>query len=67
MALLNNCWECAHRRDLPRNAHIECANPPKVMLGNRHGIDHGWLFFPTCFDPMWMLTKCSNYKQKGGG
>ena len=54
------CWECRHRREVPGNAHIQCMRPDSKMTGNRHGIDHGWFFYPLLFDPVWKTRLCAN-------
>lgn len=63
--IMQECWDCSHRRPVPGNAHIECVNPDPEMTGNAHGIENGWFFYPLLFDPVWKTRKCSNFEQVG--
>lgn len=60
----NSCFECKHKRSIPGNCHISCANPDPNVKGNPHGIRNGWFFYPFCFDPTWMENKCNNFTPK---
>jgi len=42
----NDCWMCVHKRDVPGNAHIGCANPDPHMTGDPHGVRNGWFMYP---------------------
>lgn len=44
-------------------ANVAAINkPPKELniIGNQHGIDHGWFFWPINFDPIW-LERCDGF------
>jgi len=58
----NECYHCKHRRNVPGNAHIECVKPDVDMIGNQHGIENGWFFYPFLFDPRWKEKICNNYE-----
>jgi len=62
--IMNECWTCKHRRAVPGNAHILCANPDQEMKGEMHGIVNGWFNYPWCFDPVWKTRLCNNYEEK---
>ena len=57
----NECWSCAHRRAVPGNAHIQCANPDLAMTGDPYGARSGWFHYPLLFDPVWKTKDCANY------
>jgi hypothetical protein len=59
-----NCFKCINRRDVPGNAHIECAKPWHRVSANRHGIENGWFMYPKLFDPVWMTSECPNFSEK---
>ena len=58
----NECWHCAHSREVPGNAHIKCVKPDAGMVGNLLGIREGWFFYPLLFDPTWKEVMCKNYQ-----
>lgn len=58
------CGECKHGRAVPGNCHIRCVHPDSEMTGNEHGINRGWFYYPTLFDPVWGTKECSNFEQK---
>lgn len=58
------CRMCAHRRAVPGNAHIQCANPDPAMTGHEHGIYNGWFAYPLLFDPVWKTKLCANFTNK---
>lgn len=60
------CWTCAHKRPIPGNAHIRCANPDPNMEGHPHGIKNGWFIYPLAFDPTWKMRECGNYEKAEG-
>ena len=62
--MATSCYTCVHKREVPGNAHIRCANPDSGMTGDEHGIKKGWFFYPMLFDPVWMTKECSNYESK---
>ena len=57
------CTECVHRRDVPGDCHIRCANPDREMRGNAHAIENGWWFYPSLFDPVWNQSVCTNHEE----
>lgn len=59
----DDCYKCAHKRDVLGNCHIRCANPDETMQGNPHGMKHGWFYYPMLFDPIWRETECKNFEQ----
>lgn len=61
----NECYSCVHMRDVPGNCHIRCVNPDPSMTGQQWGIDKGWFFYPSLFDPVWKGKDCANFKEKG--
>lgn len=62
--IMNECFYCIHKRTIPGDCHISCANPDRDMTGNLHGIFSGWFFYPINFDPSWKTKKCCNFKDK---
>ena len=61
---MNECRTCKHRRTIPWDAHISCANPDPEMKGSPHGIKSGWFMYPINFDPVWKEKDCSNFEAK---
>ena len=61
---INECWECAHKRPVPGNCHIECVKPDAEMTGKEHGIKNGWFMYPLLFDPVWKEKDCRNFEPK---
>ena len=61
---MTECYSCAHKRAVPGNAHIACANPDPAMTGHPHGVKHGWFMYPLLFDPVWKARECANYQKK---
>lgn len=69
-----NCYKCKYRGNLPGDCHSVCEHPaikdqfisviippPELNIkGNRHGIDHGWFWWPINFDPIW-LERCDGF------
>jgi hypothetical protein len=60
--MINDCYNCVHRRNVAGNTHIECVNPDASMTGEPHGIRNGWFIYPWLFDPIWMTSKCANFE-----
>ena len=56
------CFKCLHKKEVPGNAHIACANPDPTMTGDAHGVRSGWFVYPILFDPIWKTKSCSNFK-----
>lgn len=61
---MNECYTCMHRREIPGDAHTNCAKPDPNMKGREHGIINGWFFYPFNFDPAWKLVDCANYQER---
>lgn len=61
---MNECYYCINKRNVPGNAHISCVNASKEVKGNDWGIKNGWFIYPFCFDPIWKLNSCPNFKNK---
>ncbi len=61
---INECFQCARRRNIPGDAHIRCVKPDPEMTGDPHGIKKGWFWYPLNFDPNWKTKMCNNFKQK---
>ena len=59
--MIDECYSCESRREVPGDAHIECADPDREMTGNPHGIRMGWFMYPLLFDPVWKTKLCDNY------
>jgi len=60
----NECYQCANKRNVPGDAHIQCMEPDEKMTGNPLGIKRGWFMHPLVFDPAWKLKSCDNFKEK---
>jgi len=63
--MLNECYNCLFRENMPGNCHIKCGNPDPDMTGDPHGIKSGWFYYPILFDPIWKTKLCNNYTSKG--
>lgn len=61
----SNCYDCAYKRAVPGNCHIQCTNPDPEMKGVPHGVKNGWFIYPSLFDPTWMAVECNNFKARG--
>lgn len=59
-----NCYQCAHRRSIPGDAHSRCTNISALVVGNNAGIARGWFKWPFNFDPTWLVS-CSGFQEKG--
>lgn len=59
----NDCYHCVNKRKVAGNAHISCADPDPHMTGDAYGKRQGWFIYPSLFDPIWMTSKCHNYKE----
>lgn len=57
-----NCFKCCHKRNVPGNCHIECANLLAKVTGDPHGIRSGWFFWPLLFDPTWLVS-CDGFEE----
>jgi hypothetical protein len=55
-----NCYDCAHRREIPGDAHSRCNNHKAKVTGDLHGMSHGWFNWPLNFDPVW-LKVCDGF------
>ena len=58
---MRQCYKCKHKRSVPGNAHIRCANPSETMMGDKYGQSQGWWYYPALFDPTWNLTICDHF------
>lgn len=62
--MMDECYSCKSKRNVPGNCHIRCNNPDSKMTGSQHGIDNGWFIYPMLFDPTWKTKLCSNYEKR---
>ena len=62
--MMTECYTCQHKRSVPGNCHIKCAEPDPDMTGNDHGIANGWFIYPMLFDPTWKTKLCANFNAK---
>jgi len=58
-----DCYKCKHRRDILGDCHSSCLNVRARVVGNEHGIRHGWFFWPFNFDPVWLVS-CDGFESK---
>ncbi len=58
-----SCYKCAHRREIPGNAHSRCNNHTAKVEGDEYGIKSGWFIWPLNFDPVW-LKSCDGFSTK---
>ena len=63
----NECYSCKHKRKVPGDAHIQCAEPDPNMEGDPYAMQRGWFMYPLIFDPTWKTKMCSNYAAKPQG
>ena len=61
--VMNECYKCKNKSDVPGNAHIECLKPDINMIGAEHGIKMGWFMYPFLFDPVWKMKPCDNFEE----
>ena len=57
------CSNCIYKGNVPGDTHIQCVNYEAKVVGDSHGIDKGWFFWPFNFDPTWLIS-CSGFKGK---
>ncbi len=57
-----DCYKCVHMRGVPGDAHLGCNNFQAKVVGNPHGIKHGWFLWPLNFDPTWLVT-CNGFSE----
>ena len=62
VALSRECSVCVHRRSIPGDCHIRCANPDPDMIGHEAGVRQGWFVYPINFDPVWKAKACANFE-----
>ena len=60
--IMQECYYCKNRRDVPGNCHIKCVKPDVNMTGNEHGKKNGWFMYPLLFDPTWKTKQCDNFE-----
>lgn len=58
-----NCYQCAHRRSLPGDAHSKCVAEGATVTGNMHGRLNVWFCHPYNYDPIW-LESCDSFQDK---
>ena len=58
-----SCYKCAHRREIPGDAHSRCNNHSAKVEGDEYGIRSGWFMWPINFDPVW-LKACDGFSDK---
>jgi hypothetical protein len=64
MSKLNaECFKCKHKRSIPGDCHIECANKQAKVVGHEIGKKKGWFFWPFNFDPVWLVS-CDGFEPK---
>jgi hypothetical protein len=51
-----DCYKCVHILTIPGDAHSRCNNFQAKVIGNPHGIKHGWFNWPLNFDPTWLIS-----------
>jgi hypothetical protein len=62
--MMNECYLCKHRRNVPGDMHSACAMPDPDMTGSVHGIINGWFLYPISFDPIWKTKDCNNFEER---
>lgn len=62
--IMNECYQCVHRRGIAGSCHSACANPDSTLEADEHGIRNGWFNYPFNFDPVWKNEFCKNFEQK---
>ena len=55
------CYNCKYRTSIPGDVHSGCKSPLAIVIGDEHGIQHGWFLHPFNFDPVW-LTYCDSFE-----
>jgi hypothetical protein len=60
--MMNECYQCKHKRNIHGDRHISCLKPDPDITGIEHGIKNGWFFYPINFDPIWKTKDCSNFE-----
>lgn len=58
-----NCYECAHRANVPGSCHSSCRNRSARVSAMEHGIRSGWFLWPFDFDPVWLVS-CDGFQPK---
>ena len=72
--MMNECYKCKYRGDVPGSAHSSCNHPyiqqyamkafeALNIRANEHGVNSGWFIWPYNFDPTW-LENCDGFKEK---
>lgn len=62
--MVNKCFNCKHKRNIPGDCHIQCVAPDPHMTGSPYGVKSGWFFYPLNFDPIWATKECINYEKR---
>lgn len=61
-----NCYQCAYKKEVPGNCHIECVRNFKGIKTptlDGYGVRMGWCYFPMLFDPTW-VGPCEGFSEK---
>lgn len=67
------CQHCKHKKKVPYNTHIGCANVDLLTgryirdingRANPHGVKHGWFYWPVLFDPIWGPDDCPGFTER---
>lgn len=62
--IINECFNCVHKREWARDSHIYCEKPDIEMRGDEYGVRNGWFMYPFRFDPTWKTKSCNNFESK---
>lgn len=58
-----DCNNCAHKKHIPGNTHIECSNYIAKVTGDKTAMVKDYFFWPLNFDPVW-LKSCDGFENK---
>ena len=64
MDIMNECYRCKNKENIPLNCYIKCTNPDPFMKGRHFGKISGWFDYPARFDPIWKEKLCDNFAGK---
>jgi len=62
--IMNECYRCKNKENVPRNCHIKCNAPDPFMTGQHFGVVNSWFDYPALFDPIWKEKLCDNFAEK---
>ena len=57
-----NCYKCKYREVISWSCHSECTNLKANVKGHEHGKKNGWFFWPSNFDPVWLI-ECDGFEE----